>query len=160
MQVFVPELDFRSIAQVLDYRRLGKQRVETMQILRANLDLTLGWKNHPASRMWADNLAGLSAYGIAMCEEWVWRGYKDTCAEKIRALVEPDPTDLPVWWGRQDIVDSHRSNLVRKAPEFYGDLWAGVPDDLPYVWVTSDGVTLPPIGTKSPKALRRPVSSR
>lgn len=97
--------------------------------------MTLGWKNHPASRMWADNLAGLSAYGVAMCREWKARGYKDTTMEKIIALVEPDPTDLPDWWGRMDIVESHRSNLIRKAPEFYGDIWLDVPDDLPYVWV-------------------------
>lgn len=135
MQVFVPELDFKSIAEVLDYRRLGKQRVETFQILRANLDITLGWKNHPASRMWADNLAGLSAYGVAMCREWKARGYKDTTMEKIVALVEPDSTDLPSWWGRMDIVESHRSNLIRKDPVFYGGIWTDTPDDLPYVWV-------------------------
>lgn len=87
MQIFVPETSFSEIARVLDYRRLGKQRVETFQILRANLDLTLGWKNHPASRMWAENLAGLSAYGVAMCEEWIARGYKDTTLDKIVALV-------------------------------------------------------------------------
>ena len=136
MQVFVPELDFLSIAKVLDYRRLGKQRVETFQILRANLDLTAGWKNHPASRMWAGNLAGLSAYGVAMCEEWKARGYKDTTLEKIVALVEPDASDLPDWWGRPDIVESHRSNLIRKAPEFYRPVWVDTPDDLPYVWVS------------------------
>lgn len=139
MQVFVPETNFRDIARVLDYRRLGKQRVETFQILRANLDLTLGWKNHPASRMWAENLAGLSAYGVAMCEEWIARGYKDTTLDKIIALVSPDPTDLPTWWGRSDIVESHRSNLVRKDADFYRPLYPDTPDDLPYVWVTPDG---------------------
>ena len=135
MQVFVPETDFREIARVLDYRRLGKQRVETFQILRANLDLTMGWKKHPASRMWADNLAGLSAYGVAMCEEWIARGYKDTTMEKIVALVAPDPTDLPTWWGRMDIVESHRSNLVRKDADYYRPIYPDVPDDLPYLWV-------------------------
>lgn len=139
MQVFVPETNFRDIARVLDYRRLGKQRVETFQILRANLDLTLGWKNHPASRMWADNLAGLSAYGVAMCEEWIARGYKDTTMEKIIALVAPDPTDLPTWWGRTDIVESHRSNLVRKDADYYRPIYPDTPDDLPYVWVATDG---------------------
>jgi hypothetical protein len=142
MQVFVPELDFQSIAKVLDYRRLGKQRVETFQILRANLGMTNGWRNHPASRMWADNLPGLSAYGVAMCLEWKSRGYKDTTMDKIVELVKPDETDLPEWWGRMDIVDSHRSNLIRKAPEFYGGIWEGIPDDLPYVWVDSDSNSL------------------
>lgn len=135
MQTFMPETSFTEIAKVLDYRRLGKQRVEVFQIIRANLDITLGWKNHPASRMWNDNLAGLSAYGVAMCKEWKRRGYKDTCEEKITALVRPDPFDLPDWWGRADIVESHRSNLIRKDPDFYRLIYPNTPDNLPYVWV-------------------------
>ena len=135
MQVFVPETTFQTIAEVLDMRRLGKQRVETLQILRANLGMTKGWVNHPASRMWADNLAGLSAYGVAMCEEWIGRGYKDTCLDKIVALVNPDQNDLPEWWGRTDIVESHRSNLIRKHPDHYRPLYPDTRDDLPYIWV-------------------------
>jgi len=135
MQVFVPETTFSEIAQVLDYRRLGKQRVETFQILKANLGLTKGWINHPASRMWRGHEAGLSAYGQAICEAWIALGYKDTTLEKIVALVKPDPTDLPEWWGREDIILSHRSNLVRKFPEHYRPLWGNIPDDLPYIWV-------------------------
>lgn len=134
MQTFVPELTFSACAQVLDRQRLGKQRVEVLQLLRANLDMTLGWRNHPCAKMWRGHEAGLAAYGLAVCEEWVWRGYKDTCADKIRSLVEPRDSDLPSWWGREDIVLSHRSNLIRKFPEHYAGLWTGVPDDLPYVW--------------------------
>lgn len=139
MQVFVPEATFEDIAKVLDYRRLGKQRVETFQILRCNLGLVPGWYNHPASRMWRGHEAGLSAYGVAMCTEWKRRGYKDETMERIVALAKPDPTDLPVWWGREDVMLSHRSNLIRKDPDFYRPLWDGVPDDLPYVWLLADG---------------------
>ncbi|MDQ1681515.1 MAG: hypothetical protein QOH99_56, partial [Frankiaceae bacterium] len=35
MQTFLPYADFGASARVLDDRRLGKQRVETLQILRA-----------------------------------------------------------------------------------------------------------------------------
>lgn len=136
MQVFVPENTFSEIAKVLDYRRLGKQRVETFQILRANLGITNGWKNHPASRMWLGYEAGLSAYGVAICKEWIARGYNDTTLEKITDLVEPDAEDLPEWWGREDIMLSHRSNLIRKFPEFYRPIWGDIPDDLPYIWLT------------------------
>jgi len=139
MQVFVPEKTFAEIAKVLDYRRLGKQRVETFQILRCNLGLVQGWYNHPASRMWRGHEAGLSAYGVAMCREWTKRGYTDNTMAQITALVEPDATDLPAWWGRDDVILSHRSNLVRKAPEFYRPLWSDVPDDLPYLWLWADG---------------------
>ena len=133
MQTFVPELTPLACASVLDRQRLGKQRVEVLQLLQANLGLTKGWRNHPCALMWRGYEPGLAAYGLAICEEWVGRGYKDTCADKIRALVDPSD-DLPHWWGREDIVISHRSNLIRKSPEHYGHLWVGVPDDLPYVW--------------------------
>jgi len=118
----------------LDYRRLGKQRVETYQLLRANLDITLGWKNHPAALMWRNNINGLIAYGVVMCDEWTKRGYKDTTKEKILALGYADSSDLPSWWGDADIHSSHRSNLLRKDPDFYSQ-W-GWDDDptAPYVW--------------------------
>ena len=118
----------------LDYRRLGKQRVETYQLLRANLDITLGWKNHPAAIMWRNNIHGLIAYGVTMCDEWTKRGYKDTTKEKILALGYADHNDLPSWWGDPDIHSSHRSNLLRKDPDFYSQ-W-GWDDDptAPYIW--------------------------
>ena len=34
MQTFLPFPDFKMSAQVLDYKRLGKQRVEALQILK------------------------------------------------------------------------------------------------------------------------------
>jgi len=135
MQTFMPEQTFEEIAKALDYRRLGKQRVETLQIINAIvMNRQHGWRNHPATKMWMKNPAGLAAYGIAMCEEWIRRGYNDTCLGKIKKVIAPDATDLPRWWGREDIVRSHRSNLIRKFPDFYRPLWSNVPDDLPYVW--------------------------
>jgi len=133
MQTFLPEFSPKQIATVLDYRRLGKQRVEVFQLLRANLDVSLGWKNHPAAVMWRGFEPALAHYGIAMCDEWIARGYKDTCRQKILDLIAPN-TQYPEWWGRDDVVISHRSNLIRKAPEFYKSLWPDVPDDIPYVW--------------------------
>lgn len=135
MQTFMPERTFHDIALVLDYKRLGKQRVETLQVIRARLGLTKGWRNHPVTKMWEGHEAGLCAYGIAMCDEWTARGYVDTCADKMRELVRPDANDLPEWWGRGDIVESHRSNLVRKFPEHYRNFYPEVLDNLPYVWV-------------------------
>jgi hypothetical protein len=135
MQTFVPERTFHDIGLILDRQRLGKQRVETLQILRANLGLTKGWVNHPASKMWRGHEAGLCAYGIAMCDAWTAKGYTDSCADKMRELVRPDANDLPEWWGRADIMESHRSNLVRKFPEHYRNFYPAVLDNLPYVWV-------------------------
>ena len=59
MQTFLPYPDFKQSAACLDYRRLGKQRVEGVQILKAILgEKSLndkpykGWLNHPATLMW------------------------------------------------------------------------------------------------------------
>jgi len=54
MQTFLPYADFKRSAQVLDYRRLGKQRVETWQLIRAINGETRGWRNHPAAVMWRE----------------------------------------------------------------------------------------------------------
>lgn len=133
MQTFMTYSDPVLTANYLDRQRLGKQRVEVLQLLNANLGLSKGWVNHPAARMWKGHEGSLARYGLAMCEVWVERGYKDSCADKIRGLVVPDE-NWPEWYGRDDILLSHRSNLVRKNPEFYGRIWPDVPNNLPYVW--------------------------
>lgn len=135
MQTFVPDSTFDKCAKVLDYKRLGKQRVEVLQLLNANFGLSKGWVNHPCAKMWRGHEAGLAAYGVTICKEWINRGYKDTCIEKISALVIPDADDLPSWWGREDIMISHRSNLIRKDKDFYLHLWPDTPENLDYVWV-------------------------
>jgi hypothetical protein len=140
MQTFVPYSDFAESAYVLDYRRLGKQRVETMQILNAIVfNRSHGWRHHPATKMWENNPNGLAAYGVAICREWIGRGYRDTCLEKISGIMTPDDTDLPFWWGDERVHSSHRSNLLRKNPDHYGAFgWTDNPSD-PYFWPVTNG---------------------
>jgi hypothetical protein len=84
--------------------------------------------------MWVGHEAGLCAYGLAICADWISRGYKDTCAEKMLAIVTPDTSDLPTWWGDEKIHASHRANLLRKLPEHYTQFgWTENPE-MPYVW--------------------------
>lgn len=134
MQTFAPSEILTESAVVLDRARLGKQRVETLQLLRANFDETLGWKNHPAAKMWRGYESGLIAYGVAICNEWLIRGYKDTCLEKILKYGEPDALDMPPWWGDERVHSSHRANLLRKMPEHYSQFgWTENPE-MPYFW--------------------------
>jgi hypothetical protein len=139
MQTFLPYADFEQTAEVLDYRRLGKQRVETWQILNALDGKTKGWVNHPASKMWRGYEMRLAKYGIVICLEWIRRGYNDTMLTRFEQL-QADPTFSrggevdPPWLGRPDIHVSHQSNLVRKDSEFYGPLFPDVTPDLEYVW--------------------------
>ena len=50
MQTFLPYSDFQQSAAVLDRVRLGKQRVEALQTLRALVIPEYGWQSHPAIR--------------------------------------------------------------------------------------------------------------
>lgn len=135
MQTFLPVPDFYETARILDYRRLGKQRLETLQILNALLGRSKGWVNHPATRMWRGYEGSLVHYGTVMCDEWVSKGYKDTTKAKILELgIEPSILEVPPWLGREDFHASHRSNLLRKDPEFYSVYGWSEPDNLEYVW--------------------------
>lgn len=134
MQTFLPYKSFRESARVLDNRRLGKQRVECLQILKALHDPDYGWQNHPATQMWRGHADDLAKYGVAICDEWISRGYKDTCREKISQFIRtPQPPRHPDWL-TEDLCLSHRSNLLRKMPEHYASIFLSTPDNLPYVW--------------------------
>lgn len=147
MQTFVPNgRSFAGNAEVLDRQRLGKQRVEGLQILRTLKGITHGWANHPAVRMWDGYEDALGYYTITICNKWTSYGYKDTCANKVRELLphlrpitlhyEPirGTVRLPEWLDDPEVMLSHKSNLVRKKPSHYGFIWPDVPDDLPYKW--------------------------
>jgi Pyrimidine dimer DNA glycosylase len=134
MQTFVPVPWFEDSAAMLDRARLGKQRVETLQLLKALAGETKGWVNHPAAKMWRGYENALVQYGLAMCDEWIKRGYADTCRDKIAAYAYDAPIVMPVWWGRADVHASHRSNLLRKDPAFYGRYNWNEPADMQYVW--------------------------
>lgn len=141
MQTFLPYADFRETASVLDYRRLGKQRVEAFQIFRAMNGETKGWRNHPATLMWNGHETALALYAIAICDEWIARGYKDSMKPRFVEILEDlaapqQSTTFPSWLGQEDFHKSHQSNLIRKFPEHYKPLWPDVPNDLEYVWPT------------------------
>lgn len=132
MQTFLPLPDFVASAKVLDYRRLGKQRVEAFQILRALHDPKHGWRHHPAVKMWRGYESALGDYMNACISEWVSRGYRNTMSfypfERSATYL------LPGWFGDGTFHASHRSNLLRKDPTWYGQFGWNEPVDLPYVW--------------------------
>ena len=147
MQTFLPYPDFEQSAEALrnDTKRLGKQRVETLQILKALTQgggLHGGWAKHPASRMWENYELALLKYQEAICNVWVSKGYKDSCWEKSRAFFSPEELerygrgdyDMPPWFGDPDFHLAHKSSLKQKAPEIYGDMFADAPDGMPYIW--------------------------
>lgn len=83
MQTFLPYADFERTARVLDPKRLGKQRVECIQVLRGLTVEGYGWRHHPAVRMWRGHEEALGRYAFTCCEVWLEAGFGDTCAATI-----------------------------------------------------------------------------
>lgn len=142
MQTFLPYSDIEQSLEVLDNKRLGKQRVEAYQIIsaitsRPKLDGTpyKGWLNHPCSVMWRHHVPLLKHYYNMCIDEWVLRGFKNSMKhERINEEIE-----YPVWWGNQLFHDSHKSNLLRKDLNHYSQFgWNLDPSD-PYVWMDDQG---------------------
>lgn len=119
MQTFLVSYDLRKNATFLDNGRLFKQLLEGTQILRGLTQNKAGWKNHPALVSWKGHERGLFNYIEAIWEECKTRGI----AEKSQLYPEaclmikdwPNTGELfPAWWGREDILSSHRSRLLCK----------------------------------------------
>jgi len=132
MQTFLPLPDFKASIEVLDYRRLGKQRVETYQVLNILLGRTdtKGWVNHPVTRMWRGFEEALKVYQNFTIGEWIRRGYNNNMSFEE---VDESNIIMPFWFGDDRIHRSHRSNLLRKDYEYYSQYF-DEPTDLEYYW--------------------------
>lgn len=114
MQTFLPLPSFEESAKVLDRQRLGKQRVEAIQIWTAIARGGGGWYNHPATKMWRDHMAALAAYADAMIKEWMRRGYQNNMPLSGIVVYE-----LPPWFGDDRFHSAHRQTLLFKNPQHY-----------------------------------------
>lgn len=146
MQTFITSPNFKATAKMLDDKRLGKQRVEalqienTLEILNRGYDPITdgarGWVSHPAVLMWRGFERMLGAYKNAMICEWIERGFKNT--------MEFSPYNklyvMPRWYTNGEllhrVIDSHRANLVQKDPAFYSPKFTEqeVGNKKPYYW--------------------------
>ena len=147
MQTFLPYKDFIQTAKVLDYRRLGKQRVEALQIhnIITGKQKTNGWVNHPAVNMWRGYPEALALYHDSMIHEWVARGYKNSMAylspkasqsgvfypnvdyrlpSGHHRLSEGKATiQLPSWVSDQALHQQYKTLLLQKDYQFYKAFW-------------------------------------
>tara|TARA_R110002012_G_scaffold134827_2_gene288355 strand:+ start:171 stop:815 length:645 start_codon:yes stop_codon:yes gene_type:complete len=143
MQVFLPYESYLLSAQCLDWRRLGKQRVECMQIIntiegkpRKDGKPSTGWRNHPATIMWRPYLGSLKYYANIVMMEWLSRGYENNMDfYKAYDLTHRKPH----WLGYEPFHASHRSNLLKKDKEYYSAYGWEESDDSPYLWNDVDG---------------------
>lgn len=134
MQTFMTDVDYATVSYQLDNKRLGKQRVETYQILRSLTGISSGWQNHPATQMWKGYEYSLAEYGLQMCEEWLSRGFKDSLYQRFADALDSLPYSERPWWVSDDSLHkTHQSNLLRKDFTHYSRYFH-IQNDLPYVW--------------------------
>lgn len=143
MQTFMTHDNYTDTAKALDNKRLGKQRVEAYQILKAlrgDYNDTGAWVNHPATVMWRNHQYELALYGLTISMEFYERGFDgyammmkftDLCNDLQLGNRESYP-----WWINHQLLHlTHQSNLMRKNAEFYE---FDVPNNIPYVWPLDD----------------------
>jgi hypothetical protein len=144
LQTYLPFPDFRASARALDYRRLGKQRVECYQILRVLGGHTRAWRTHPAVLMWRGHRGALVRYAIAICREWRRRGYRDSLLPKflrIAARLHPRESRRPPWIGDPALHSAYRAALLAKQPDWYAQFaWSELPQ-IAYLWPRSAPVS-------------------
>lgn len=71
MQTFITDFNMAQNAKNLDNKRLGKQRVEALQIASCLLEKETRWRNHPAVKMWKGYESFLiRRYIITLFAEW------------------------------------------------------------------------------------------
>ena len=136
MQTFLPYSNFQKTAEVLDWRRLGKQRVEGMQIIKTILTPEQkGWQNHPIVIMWTPYVQALMVYTNTIINEWIKRGYNNNMElYKIGSIIMPD------WLGNKKFHASHRANLLRKDYGHYSQFGWDENHKSPYVWLDADHI--------------------
>lgn len=74
MNIFLPyEDDVVESVKALDNARLNKQIVECMAIITASEGITKGYRNHPITVFYGDNLDFVYYYGFCCCREYAYR---------------------------------------------------------------------------------------
>jgi len=126
MQTFLPEADFDLTAHNLDRKRLIKQSVENLQILKSLTgfyDKSGAWVNHPAVKMWRGHEDWLFMYNESIIKEIIKRGYKNSTQSQFDNIYQDNfmmlESDKPWWLGDYRVHDSHKGSLFNKDPELY-----------------------------------------
>lgn len=164
MNTFLPYSDFTKSAQCLDYKRLGKQRVEAWQIYQTlqkgqyqpckcgcnevfnghcvgcySKVKKTAWYNHPIVKMWNGSEKALLLYGWYICQEWTKRGFKDNMWNRfiieMNLKFRKKDAIYPKWLGNRKFHSAMRSNLLRKDKNYYSKFGWKEKDNLPYYWI-------------------------
>jgi hypothetical protein len=161
MQTFLPYADATATARCLDDQRLGKQRVEAMQVLSIinmmTWDPSVGsyvvsgkvspYAHHPVVKMWRGHCGYLVFYTREICREWRRRGFLDSVESRLMSnfgwFLSSGTVPTPPWLGDPRLHASHRSILLAKDRFHYQQFgWKEEPavrgsnERWPYFWPT------------------------
>jgi hypothetical protein len=132
VNTFVTAPTVEECASNLDNKRLGKQRVEAKQIIDIlESNKVQGFSNHPIVGQWRGFTQALKVYYNAMFDEWAERGFKNEKLSRYQIVQDPklshlvkDPNEIvvmfPAWFFSPIMHLTHKCDLYRKKPEFYG----------------------------------------
>lgn len=135
MNTFLPTQDFAESAAALATKRLGKQRLEALTLLRTLLGRSAAFGDHPVAALWRGHEPALARYGLIMATEWRRRGLADSALPQIaelahqlvgygRAIVDPP------WVGDERVHASHRAALLAEDTDHYRALgWVELPSE-------------------------------
>lgn len=140
MNTYLPYADFAASTEVLDDKRLNKQRSDVMTILKACSEPPPeDGDEHSAVKMWRGNEISLIRYGTNVCLEWMARGNADQTLKKIKEYLYTfeDHAADPEWLGDEAFHESHRSHLLRLQPTYYRRHFDDTADDIPLIWPRS-----------------------
>ncbi|MFA5934936.1 MAG: MSMEG_6728 family protein [Candidatus Paceibacterota bacterium] len=121
MQTFLPYTDFTESAKVLDKKRCWKQVVEAHQIINClESGLIIGWKNHPAVKMWEGHTDVLKAYFNIFLYVCIHKYSINTKYSFISNMNTFTATHVLPWWlGNKNFHRAMRARLIEKDREFY-----------------------------------------
>ena len=118
MQTFLPYSDFVQSAKAIDDKRLGKQILETVQILNA-LAGGKGYANHPVTLSWQGYEDALRLYGHTVLREYRARGGVAYADYETWFGTPPPDASLPPWIGHECFHRGHRGHMFRKNNKVY-----------------------------------------
>ena len=161
VNTFITSPSLEKCAKNLDNLRLGKQRVECIQLISFIENTNnKGFKNHPVLIMWKEHVTALKVYCNFMIREFIARGFENTIpiyeldetkivfydnifneetglTEIIKPQIEKDSIVFPIWFNWNPLILTHQASLLKKNNNYYSKIFEHNPKffKLGYLWM-------------------------
>ena len=142
VNTFIVSTNLKKNFKILDRRRLGKQRLECLQIINALEGTSTGYINHSATKAFysenkkelKNNIKALKIYYNYCLREWIKRGYKNSMEfYTIYKDIDKDTYEeytsynnrregivyMPWFFSYRPFILSHQASLLRKEKDYY-----------------------------------------